>query len=301
MNKPAPPPTRKALGRGLDALLRPAPSIPDVSTTLHDAPWVPLRQLPIAEISVNPFQPRRSFDETELAELAASIRSHGVLQPILVRVASTAGFELVAGERRLRAASLAGLTEIPAQVQKLSDSASLEIAIVENLQRTDLNPIEQAQAFFELGQRFHLTQEAIAEKTGKDRATIANFLRLLRLDAEVIELLRAQTLSPGQARPLLALSEQGQRTLARQIVEQNWSARRVEQHVARLQAPAPAAQPAPARDPNEREAELNLARALGTRVTLRPGRGGRGTIEIHYASLEEFQRIYSRMTGAVPE
>lgn len=297
MNKTVPQPPRKALGRGLEALLGPAPASTQARPPLADL----LRHIPLDQIAPNQFQPRRRFDDAELNELANSIRAHGVLQPVLVRAAASGGFELIAGERRLRAAKLAGLAEIPAKVESLNDAASLEVAIIENLQRADLNPIEQAQAFFELGQRFQFTQEAIAEKTGKDRATIANFLRLLRLDAEVIELLRSQMLSPGQARPLLGLSGQGQRALARQIVEQNWSARRVEQHVARLQAPAPPAKPTPARDPNERDAELNLARALGTRVTLRPGRRGRGTIEIHYASLEEFQRIFALITGAVPE
>ncbi|MGH9468686.1 MAG: ParB/RepB/Spo0J family partition protein [Terriglobales bacterium] len=302
MNKPAspPPPARKALGRGLNALLAPS-ATPLGARSAAAAPPAPhagkegeLRQLPIEQIQPNPLQPRRHFDPVELDELAASIRAHGVLQPVLVRP-SGSGFELIAGERRLRAATLAGLTHLPALVRLLADGPMLELAIIENLQRSDLNPIEQAEAFRELAQRFRLTQEEIAQKTGKDRATIANFLRLLRLDPDLVELLRSGTLSPGQARPLLALSPEAQRALGQKIAAENWSARRVEQHVAKLQTPPASPRPAPPRDPNEREAELQLSRSLGAHVTLKAGRGHRGTIELHYASLDEFQRLYDRL------
>ncbi|MGH9487268.1 MAG: ParB/RepB/Spo0J family partition protein [Terriglobales bacterium] len=300
MNKPTPSP-RKALGRGLDALLGATNPAPAAVFAGADGE---LRRLALGQIQPNPFQPRKTFNAAELDELAASIRAQGVLQPVLVRP-SGSGFELIAGERRLRAAALAGLSEIPALVRPLADAATLEFAIIENLQRADLNPIEQAEAFRELAQRFRLTQEEIAEKTGKDRATVANFLRLLRLDADVLELVRSAVLSPGQVRPLLALAPEAQRALARQIAEQAWPARRVEQHVARLQAPSPPAKPAPARDPNVRQAEDQIARALGTRITLKPGRKGAGTIEVHYASLDEFQRLFDRIVSStdslVPE
>lgn len=289
MNNPAPP--RKALGKGLEALLPgsrpPAPAKPDAAT---------VALLPLAQIQPNPFQPRRHFDPEALAELAASIRAQGVLQPVLVRP-SGSGYELVAGERRFRAAGLAGLSQIPALIRPLGDEGSLQVAIIENLQRADLNPIEQAAAFQELGQRFRLTQEQIAERTGKERATVANFLRLLRLDPEVQEMLRCGTISMGQARPLLALEGEGQRALAAQIVAQGWSARRVEQHLARLQQPAAPVAERPPRDPNEREAEEQLARALGAKVTLRAGLRHRGTIEIAFHNLEEFQRLYERLVG----
>ncbi|MGH9476079.1 MAG: ParB/RepB/Spo0J family partition protein [Terriglobales bacterium] len=295
MNKPTPPPPpRKALGRGLDALLA-RNDFRAAEAVSASQPGSHLRSLPVELIRPNEFQPRRNFGAAELEELASSIRARGVLQPVLVRPVAGGGYELIAGERRLRAAKMAGLTHIPALINPFGHEASLEIAIIENLQREDLNPVEQAQAFHELVQTFHLTQEMVAEKTGKDRATIANFLRLLRLDGKVLELLRARALSPGQARPLVALGAEAQRVLSRQIVEQNWSARRVEQHVARLQAPARQAKAAAPRDPNEREAEVQMARALGTRVTLEPGRKGTGTIEIHYASLDEFQRLYERI------
>jgi ParB family chromosome partitioning protein len=184
---------------------------------------------------------------------------------------------------------------VPVVVRPLNDETSLAVAIIENLQRADLNPIEQAQAFHELAQRFRLTQEQIAQRTGKDRATIANFLRLLRLDPEVIEMLRQGQLTPGHARPLLALDPEHQRKLALQIIEQAWSARRVEQHLAKLQSPPPPAAPAPPRDPNEREAELQLARAVGARVELKASATHRGTITIHFRGLEDFQRLYDSL------
>ncbi|HVA62992.1 MAG TPA: ParB/RepB/Spo0J family partition protein [Terriglobales bacterium] len=300
MNNPAPPP-RKALGRGLEALLsasRPTPAPTPSPETSPDpsSPAGKVALLPLAQIQPNPFQPRRHFDPEALAELASSIRAQGVLQPILVRPLGS-GFELVAGERRLRAASLAGLTHLPALVRPLNDEASLQVAIIENLQRADLNPVEQAAAFQELGQRFRLTQEQIAERTGKDRATIANYLRLLRLDTAVLEQLRTGALTPGQTRPLIGLEPELQRSLAVLIASQGWSARRVEHHVARLLHPLAPAEPAPPRDPNEREAEEQLARALGAKVAIRAGKRNRGVIEIAYHDLDEFQRLYERLAG----
>jgi len=297
VNKPAPPATpRKALGRGLEALLgtpRPAAAAP-APAPKPAGPEGELRLVPIDQVQPNPFQPRRHFDPAALEELAASIRAQGVLQPLLVRpVGST--YELIAGERRLRAATAAGLSQVPVVVRPFNDETSLAVAIIENLQRADLNPIEQAQAFHELAQRFRLTQEQIAQRTGKDRATIANFLRLLRLDPEVIEMLRQGQLTPGHARPLLALDPEHQRKLALQIIEQAWSARRVEQHLAKLQSPPPPAAPAPPRDPNEREAELQLARALGAKTELKTSSSHRGTITIHFHGLDDFQRLYDRL------
>lgn len=317
MNKPTPPPPpparnppRAALGRGLDALLRPAsaataPAPPaSPARTSPDAPragvelangdtvaWIDL-----AAIQPNPFQPRRHFDPEALAELAASIRAQGVLQPVLVRRQGS-GFELVAGERRFRAAQMAGLQRIPALVRPFDDERSLAVALIENLQRSDLNPIEQAEAFQELGQRFRLTQEQIAAHTGKDRATVANCLRLLRLEAAVVEMLRQAQLTPGQARPLVGLTPELQATLAQRIRAEHWPARRVEEHVQRLQQPPPPPAPPAARDPNERDAELRLAQALGAKVELKPGRGQSGTISIRYASLEDFQRLFDRLLG----
>lgn len=294
MNKPASPPSapRKALGRDFNVLLpRPAPA---AGVSAGPAKDKDLREIPTGLIEGNPYQPRREFDETELEELASSIRTQGVLQPILVRPKGQK-FELIAGERRLRAAKRAGLAQIPAIVRVLPDLQAMEITVIENLQRVDLNPIELATGFQDLAQRFGMTQEDIARVTGKDRTTVANFLRLLRLEKDVVELLRAGKLSPGQARPLLALAPEMQRELAQKIAEEAWPARRVEQHVAKLQAPPEPVKAVPGRDPNEREAELQLARALGTRVELKTGSRGRGAIVVNYASLDEFQRLFERL------
>lgn len=289
MNNPVPPP-RKALGRGLEALL-PHPALKPPAPA-DSAAGVAL--LPVEQIQPNPFQPRRHFDPAALAELAASIKAQGVLQPVLVRPAGS-GYELVAGERRLRAAALAGLTHLPALIRPLGDESALQMAIVENLQRADLNPVEEAAAFQELAQRFRLTQEQIAQRSGKDRATVANSLRLLRLEPSVLEQVRAGALTPGQVRPLLALELDWQRALAEKIVAEGWSARQVEQRVARHLQPPPPRAAAPDRDPNEREAELQLARALGAKVSIRPRARNRGLIEIAYHDLEEFQRLFDRL------
>ena len=256
--------------------------------------------LELERIQPNPLQPRRRFEPGALNELAASIRAQGVLQPILVRPAGS-GYELVAGERRFRAAQLAGLDRIPALVREMGDEKSLAIALIENLQRADLNPVEEARAMLELGQRFRLTQEQIAQQTGKERATVANALRLLKLDEAVLSWVETGELSPGQARPLLSLAPELQRSLGRQIIDQHWSVRRVEAYLQQLARPVQPPSPAPLRDPNEREAETQLARSLGAKVSIKATRRGRdgaarrGTIEIAFFDLEEFQRLFDRL------
>lgn len=303
-DKPTPPrnPPRPALGRGLDALLRPpaapvtAPATAASAASAAVASADAVIWLELGAIQPNPFQPRHHFDGEALAELAESIRAQGVLQPVLVRRQGS-GYELVAGERRFRAAQLAGLDRIPALVRSYNDERSLAVALIENLQRSDLNPIEQAEAFQQLGQQFRLTQEQIATHTGKDRTSVANCLRLLRLDPEVIERVRSGQLTAGQARPLIGLGSELQRALAAKIVAEAWPARRIEQYVQRLNQPAPPPAPAPARDANERDAELRLAQALGAKVELKPGRGQSGTITIRYASLDDFQRLFDRLIG----
>lgn len=289
MNKTANPLSRPALGRGLDALLPPTrPASPAAAAAQEDA----VATLPVGSIRPNPLQPRRHFAEAELNDLADSIRAQGVLQPILVRPVPGNGYEIVAGERRFRAAQRAGLAAIPALIRTINDERALEIAIVENLQRADLNPVEQARAFEELARRFQLSQEEVGKKTGKDRATIANALRLLRLDAAVLARLESGELTPGQARPLLALDPILQRQVAERIVAEAWSARRVEEFVSRAPKPARPAKPAPPRDPNLKDAEEQLARALGARVAIEAGKRNRGRITIAYNDLEEFQRLF---------
>ena len=254
----------------------------------------------LSDIQPNPLQPRRHFDPEALAELAASIRAQGVLQPVLVKP-SGSGYTLVAGERRFRASQLAGLEHIPALVRAWGEERSLAVALIENLQRADLDAVELARAFQELAQRFRLTQEQIAEQTGKDRATVANCLRLLRLTPPVLELLQQGRLTAGQARPLIGLQPEAQLTLARRIADEGWTARRIEAFVAKLATPPPPTPPPAPRDPNERDAEQQLARALGAKVAIRPrGRKrNQGTIEIQYFDLEDFQRLYDRLCGEV--
>lgn len=298
MNKPdlpVQPTPRKALGRGLDALLPQSP----VSAVRAPAAAVAggVNQISLAEIQPNAQQPRRTFDQAQLEELAASIREQGVLQPIVVRPVA-GGYQLIVGERRWRAAQLAGLASIPALVRTPGDQQALEMAIIENLQREDLNPIEQAEAFARLASEFRLTQEQIGQKTGKDRASIANFLRLLRLESGVREMIRTGALTFGQARPLIGLEPSQQQLLAERIVTEGWSARRIEEHVQRMGQPAPEPKSKAPRDPNLRAAEEDLARALGARVEIAPGKGKRGHIRIAYNDLEEFQRLYEVLCQA---
>lgn len=298
MNSPNPP--RKALGRGLDALLNP-PAVPATPAQLAGlaAPGSgpdAVRHLPLGAIDPNPFQPRQQFDPAALEELAASIRAQGVMQPILVRAANSR-FQLLAGERRFRAAQLAGLKVIPALVRALPDDRALEFALIENLQREDLNPLEQARAFQQLASRFAMTQERIAERTGKDRASIANYLRLLKLDAEVQAWVEGGRLSMGHARALLGLPTERQKPTAERALAGEWSVRRLEAFVRGENEPARPSAPPPPQDPNVRHAAEELARALGAKVQVRDRRG-RGRIEIFYHGVNDFQRLFERLAGS---
>lgn len=313
MNTPASGPSRKALGRGLDSLLKKAPAKPGApaasakptpaAAAAAPAPAPPsapegslVEQIALDRIVPNPLQPRRHFSEEALEELAASIREHGILNPVILRKQASGPLQLIAGERRFRAAARAGLKTIPAIVRTLHDEEALELTIIENLQREDLNPMEQARAFQELATRFRLTQEQIAQRTGKERSSVANFLRLLKLDPEVQQRVEAGALSMGHARALLSLDPEAQRRLSEKIAEQGWSVRQVEERVAAAgQVREP--QPPKPRDPNVRDAEEELCRQLGTKVRIKDGKRNRGTIEIDYFGLEEFQRLYEKFTS----
>lgn len=274
---------RKALGRGLDALLKTGPA------TATAPAAVPLPdQVAIDEISPNPLQPRRQFEPNGLAELAASIRQQGILQPLLLREWQ-GKYQLIAGERRLRAAQMAGLAQVPARIVAVNDEQALELTIIENLQREDLNPMEQARAFSLLVQRFHLSQEQVAEKTGKDRSTVANFLRLLKLDPEVQAMLEGGSLSMGHARALASLPVETQLELASKAVAKGWNVRQIEKQAQPAEEKTKTAR---AVDPNVAEAQEQLERALGTRVKIHD-RNNQGRIEVFYANLDEFQRIYT--------
>jgi ParB family chromosome partitioning protein len=240
-------------------------------------------------------QPRTHFDEASLQSLADSIRTHGVVQPLLVRRRDS-GFELIAGERRWRAAKLAGLTRVPVIVKEVPDDNLLEIALIENIQREDLNPIEEAQAYRKLIDTVGLTQEALASRVGRDRSYITNYLRLLRLPDDLQQLVKEGRLSTGHARTILALSHTDQqRRLARQIIDGGLSVRATEQLVHRKleEKPAKGASVPRAVDPNVRAAETKLRRALGTQVKILMSEQGRGKVEISFFNSQDLDRIYN--------
>jgi len=279
--------TRKqALGRGLSALI-PGDEVPR---------GTPLQEVEIERLGGGRYQPRHEFPEAGLAELAASIREHGVVQPLVV-VPRGDGFEIVAGERRLRAARLAGLERVPVVVrEKPSDRELLELALVENLQREDLNPLEEAEAYGRLREEFSLTQEQIAAAVGKDRATVANSLRILKLPSSVKSLVREGAISGGHARALAGLaSPSDQEGLAEEIVRRGLSVRQTEARVAEIAA-GPRVKRERRRDPFTRDAEEKLSRRLRTRVRIaRRRRGGR--IELQFGSEEELIGLYERLMG----
>jgi ParB family chromosome partitioning protein len=275
---------RKALGRGLSALL----GTPELESDQ-------LREIDIDRILPNSHQPRKNFDEDSLNELAVSIRTHGVVQPIIVRPLDDGFFQLVAGERRWRASQRAGLTRIPAVVREAGEQPALEIALIENLQREDLNPIEEAQAYERLIIDFGLTQEEVARRVGKNRATIANMLRLLKLPPEVQQWLRENQLSTGHAKALLSLSDLNAiLDSARKIIQGNYSVRQAEQLVSRYSREVPAMEESEVTDPNVNAAMRALEQALGTKVSIQEN-GGKGRIEIHFYSFEEMNRLYAAL------
>jgi len=254
-----------------------------------------LRQLPIERIRANRKQPRKMFDEAKLQELAASIKERGILQPIIVRRAGD-GYELVAGERRWRAAAKAGLREIPAVIKELSDSDSLQVALIENLQRDDLDPLEEATAYRNLIGEHGLTQETLAQAVGKNRATISNSLRLLKLPEPVLDMLGQARLTAGHARALMTLSdEELVLRLAQEIISQKMSVRDAEHRARAMQEirKAPAAKHAKA-TPAERQVEEKLQRALGAKVRLHHRRG-KGRLEIFFNSLDELDAIIAKV------
>jgi len=281
--------TRKALGRGLSALLQ----------TVESA-TAGLEQVRIDSIDPNPFQPRHAFPENSLAELADSIRVSGVVQPILLRRAPSAEgrYQLVLGERRWRAAGIAGLETVPAMVRELTDEDALELALTENLLRQDLNPLEVAHAYQTLLEKFRLSHEQVAERLGINRSSVTNTLRLLRLPPAVQEMISKEEITYGHARALLALdSETAQVRLASRIAKHGLSVRSVENIVASRGAKPAAAKSAAKLDPNVRAAALELERRLGTRVKIR-GDGRRGSIEIRYFSAQDLSRIYDLIVRA---
>lgn len=292
MSKPADGP-RKVLGKGLSALLPERPS-GDAALSATQTP----RELPIGDIDPNPLQPRRIFVQDRLDELAQSIRANGIVQPLVVRQ-NGGRYQLVAGERRWRAAQLANLDKVPVIVQNIPDDRLLEVTLVENIQREDLNPIEAALAFQRMIVDLHLTQEEVGRRTGKDRTTITNFLRLLQLPADIQQLVGERRLSPGHARCLVGLPESTQREVAEKVVAQGMSVRETERLTQRLTEPRRPKTPkeTAALDPNVRAAIEAMERALGTRVRIVSRSGSSGRIEIEYYSSEDLDRIYAAIVG----
>jgi ParB family chromosome partitioning protein len=300
MNKASDNP-RKALGKGLTALLssRTAPKVeppPPIATPAPAAHAEPV-QLPIALIDPNPLQPRTVFQSERLQELSDSIRANGIIQPLVVRPSGDR-YQLVAGERRWRAAKLAGLTEVPAVVRTISDEHLLEITLVENIQREDLNAIEVAVAFDRLARDLSLSHDEIARRTGKDRTTVTNTLRLLKLPADVQQLVGEHRLSMGHARAILSLpTPEVQRQVADRATSQGLSVRQVERLVKRMTETREPKPPEEGIDPNVKAAISELERVLGTRVKIAPKSDHHGRIEIEYYSSEDLDRIYWVIVG----
>lgn len=280
--------TRKALGRGLSALLADPLTNPDPTDE-------ELLEVDIDLIDANPDQPRLNFSEAKLEELAQSIKVNGLVQPILLRRVGLGRYQIVAGERRWRASQRAGLTKVKAVVRNIPDAKLLELALIENIQRQELNPVEEALAYQRLIQTLNLTQDEVAKQVGKDRSSVTNFLRLLKLPTAIQKMLEEELLSMGHARALLGLeTEAEQLKLAQAIVNGRLSVREVERTVKQMtqrEAPKPTSTPAQ-NDANIRAAELKMKRFLATQVRINCGQN-RGKIEIEFSSMSELDRLYS--------
>jgi ParB family transcriptional regulator, chromosome partitioning protein len=277
---------KKVLGRGLGALLPSAPAPAGDRTFL---------EIPIEQIVPNKYQPRSDFKSEELKQLSQSIKSNGVIQPIIVRK-SGSQYQLIAGERRWRAAQMAGYKTIPAVLQDVSEYRTLELALIENIQRQDLNPIEEAAAYASLMERFHLSQEEVAQRVGKDRSSVANYLRLLKLPAEIKEQIQRQELSMGHARALISMEKaRDQLALAEKIVRDQLNVRQTEQLTRNWKSEKSHGKPSVAaqtKDTNTRAAEQKLQEYLGTRVAIHRDSRDKGKIEVHFENEDDLIRIY---------
>jgi ParB family transcriptional regulator, chromosome partitioning protein len=281
--------TRKVLGRGLSALLSEA--TPQVSEDF--------KEIDLDLIEPNNLQPRTRFDEAQLEELAQSIKANGIVQPILVRKIGGEKYQLVAGERRWRAAQRAGLQKVPAVIREVPDDRMLELALIENIQRQELNAIEEAHAYKRLIETLGLTQETVAQRVGRDRTFVTNYLRLLRLPEDIQQLVEENKISMGHARALLGIDDVGkQRELASNVVEHNLSVRETERAIKRIIANNEQEGVVPVKvvDPNYRAAEDRLRRRLGTKVRILPNNNGTGgKIEIQYYNDQDLQRLYEQL------
>jgi ParB family chromosome partitioning protein len=278
--------TRKALGRGLEALISGSTAAVAVEGRTDG-----LREIPINDIAANPFQPRTRFDDEAIRELAASIKANGVLQPLIVRRSASGDFELVAGERRLRASRTAGLDKVPVVVRDVEDREMMELALVENIQRENLNPIDEARAFQALIDKVGLTHDQVSERVGKQRSSITNSLRLLSLPADVAEMVSRGTLTAGHARAILSLENAAdQLGAARYVTAKGFSVRRTEAYV-RRRLRKQHTRPRTARLEGLREWEVKLQQRFGTHVSIAAGRKG-GKVEFEFYSQDDLERLF---------
>ncbi|HHW4668189.1 MAG TPA: ParB/RepB/Spo0J family partition protein [Xylella fastidiosa subsp. multiplex] len=304
MNKPSLPLKKRGLGRGLEALLgsKGGSSVPP-TVAEEQLPGEVLRTLQITQLQPSKYQPRREMSEAKLAELADSIKAQGVIQPIIVRELDVDMFEIVAGERRWRASQLAGLTEVPVIVRELDDRTVVAMALIENIQREDLNPLEEAQALQRLIDEFSLTHAEAAEAVGRSRAAVSNLLRLLELPLGIRTLLESHQLEMGHARALLTLAPELAAKLAKEAADQGWSVREVEHRAQQFAAgkvpdirdkksKSPASAPA---QPDIASLETELSERLGTKVAINHGRAGKGKLVIHYTDLDVLDGVLERL------
>lgn len=278
----------KGLGRGLDALLSGNNEVRN-----EDAQ----RELAVGMLKPGRYQPRTRMDPESIAELADSIKSQGLIQPILVRPVEGGKYEIIAGERRWRAAQLAGLTQVPVVMRDVPDQAALAMALIENIQREDLNPLEEANGIQRLVNEFEMTHEAAAQAVGRSRSAVTNLLRLLNLSKAVQDLLMQGKLEMGHARALLAVSPARQAELAHQIISQSLSVREAEQLVGRTEIGARKATRKPKKDRDLQSLEEELSETLGAAISINTSRGGKGKLVINYSSLDQLDEILARLRG----
>jgi ParB family transcriptional regulator, chromosome partitioning protein len=291
---------KRGLGRGLEALLGTSKAAA-AAVTPEEAAGDALKSLPVDQLQPGRYQPRTGMDPERLAELAESIKAQGVIQPIVVREIARGKFEIIAGERRWRAAKQAGLAEIPAVVRVVDDRSVVAMALIENIQREDLNPLEEAVALSRLIDEFSLTHQQAAEAVGRSRAAVSNLLRLLELPEPIRALLEARQLEMGHARALLTLAPAAAAALAREAVANGWSVREVERRAQQLSAGKvagkPAAKPARRHDADLAALERELSEKLNAKVAVQHGRGGRGKLVIAYHGLDALDGILERLRG----
>ncbi len=278
---------KRGLGRGLEALI----------PTGDEHELSALQEVPLDLIEPNPHQPRMPIDETELAELAASIQEHGIIQPLVVNRRPEGGYHLIAGERRWRASRLAGLTTVPIIIKEVAPQQMLELALVENIQRADLNALEEALAYQHLVEDFGLSQQEVAQRVGKSRVAVTNTLRLLQAATGVKDALISGQISEGHARAIISLeSTTDQETALAYVIEHDLTVRQTEALIQQLREGKPPSPPAEPPSPDLQALENRFQESLGTKVQLKPGRKG-GRVVIYYYSDEEFQALYQRLTG----